>query len=462
MATILSSEEEVIQFLAERILLDGWITKVTYAIVFDGNHTVNMFGASQVQMYEQDKQGTVDSPGLSGLVSVMQATDAAMHVEGIDLPAYWMYNTTNDVSVILIEEKLNIPVKAGMRIGSAHLATSHAAITAGLITIYTIIEQTIACLNSTTPKSLNSKNAPTRMAMFVRTNNVTANIAYRLPVNGRIGNIRVLWNPGALGADNILVVGRGQENQVFPTEASDMTITESGNSFLVTKGYQENEDSGIITNHHAVKIFMKKGEHFWVWSRDDEGTQREYIISFDFIPEFDAHGTLTWQLGDLADDQLDNQFVLPFDIYARRAEIDWTITGTTSVAGMISCVIMKPGTPTYGIDGDSMKISGQLTGPRPIGLGEQDKLPAGVGSWSYDLTSVDDVIVVAESGKDEIDIYDYCPAGTVFQFYHESILGTGSPENTFVLHFQARTKHNNWNNNYHSGTHIWSQELSQG
>lgn len=456
---ITSAEEEVLTQQTLRILVDGWVTKKTHFLHFDSDFIVDIFGAVDFSiMPTQSELSGTPAPSFKNLKDVFQATDAAIHHEGVELPSYFIYNKDQAEVVVMIEEKCNIPVRAGQQIIHNSWVNSFATYSAGILNIQSVCEVTIACHSSTRLGAYNSKNAPTRNAVFVRTNDATSNVFWKLPCNGRIGNIRVLWNPGSNSVDNMIVVGRAQFNHVFFDEHPDFIVLEDGDDLMRTHGIQSSLERGIITNHYSDVMFFKKHEHFGIWSRDDEGGSREYIVTWDFIPEFNSEVDFTWQIGDAADDVYDQKFMIPFDMYVEKLDVDWHLDGTTSTSGIIFVHAIKPGTPLYGSTPE-LRDAGALAGVQNTAINVMDKLPSSLGQFGYALTGVSEAVVVkTEIGADVIEVHDYWPAGTVIAFYHESITGTGSPEVYLQIDGKSRIKHNNWGNHYYTGEGVFNQE----
>lgn len=457
---LINSEEEVVHTIETVIPADGWITRVYYVLDLDALNSA-VFGAISHHTISKTELDGEANGHFTMLAHVFKTVDTVAHMWGVDLPTYFMWNPGGDTrGTIIIEEKVNWPVLAGETLDIASYYTGTVAITIGSIVVKTMAELTIACKSSTYPYSKKSNQSVTRNVLLYRTNDLTPMLMIRMPCNGRVGNVRVLLdNTGASSEQNIFLVGKFGEGLDFPDAEGEVDWIGISDKVMITRGAHEMDNTGVITNHSgSKKWFYKKGEHMMVGYRDIVGTNQASIVTWDFIPDFNAEVDMSWFMGDPADDQMDQHIVIPFDMFVDKLEFDWTLSGTTALAGFVIVDIVKPGTQTNLSQGNPVVESGSVVGD--LLLTGVRLAPNSPGAFPYDLETVDDSLTNSASGESTIEVMDYLPAGTIISLQHESTVGTAALSVYMTLDGRARTKHNNWGNNFYTGTQVLNQESS--
>lgn len=456
-----SGEEETLVSVGVMNLVDGWIKKVTHIVTFDSSITaVPHFGGIRITTGDTmlTENNLANSHFLHPLTT-LQAADGEVLLRSSNLPSYWIYDGANNAGTIVIEKKLNKPVRAGTPITLDHMVWAQAAIAAGFITIRTIVEVLVACfVGNGYIAAENSKDAVTEYAIIIATNDISRETKWMAPCNGRLGNFRMINHIATSGRDSNWSFGR--RSNVTSIETPDEIAFTGSAAFINLMGHHNDaQDQGVATNYSSMTQFVKAGEV--ITSDINQGNASDWfgILTWDFIPDFASKVSLAYK-PEFPAAGMFGEYEIPWDMFVETIEVDWVLDSINQAeAGIISYLVLKPGTPIFD-DIGSNRLGGSILGVQEATEGQMDLLPGFKGAFSFDLTDEGSSENKVESGDDIIKVYDYCPAGTMIVCQFRSTVSSVDPNITImnIIKAENRTKHQNWGNHYFYGESILNME----
>lgn len=316
------------------------------------------------------------------------------------------------------------------------------SLTTGDIVLKTYVTILVGCNNHRGRR----RAVPVFNYIFALTTDTDWNSAWLPHCNGIMRNIRLTcynMNSGDTDQGETTVrfgpdvtvedVGIGQEDAIEMRSDDRVIIVNIGSS---VDGVSSNY-TNFRTGHWRVDRTGQVGLEM------AQGTESDNImvsIDFDFFPDYGAQIDYAFHVENLSiAGGWDKFFPIPFDMYIRTIHIDWYITGTTAALNIVRVGLYEDSRPDIGSSSEVTVHGGSLAGSIDTLRAATNELPANViGTFNMDLESVNDVIVNANSGDDDFDVFDFVNQGGLVAFACHNEVGTVTPDFDVIVKGESR------------------------
>ncbi len=316
-------------------------------------------------------------------------------------------------------------------------------LTTGDITIKTFVKFLVGCLNHNGRK----RAVPVFNHIFGLTTDTDWTSAFLPYCNGIIRNVRLSGlNYGSGDADEGETVLRFGPDVTLEDNAigsGDGVEIRSDDRVLITVlgASSGTFDSTIFTNFRIGHWKVDRTAQVGIMvAQGTESDNIAVIIDFDFFPDYGAQIEWSFHVQNLSVAGGWDQFLpSPFEMYVRTIEVNWAVSGTAAILNKIRVGLYDSSRPDIGLSSEVEVHGGSLAGSIDTMIAFTNELPANVvGSFDIDLETINDVLVNANTGDDEFDVYDFIHQGGLFAFACQNIVGADAPDFDVIVRAESR------------------------
>ncbi len=297
--------------------------------------------------------------------------------------------------------------------------------------------------------------AGAEVALMASLSNAAHNVFWTPPSNGRISNIRLTnFTSQYMNEQHYIYFGKG----LFTDLDVDLDEIQLATKGLYLRG-------GLISNSSDTLVhistaytrdieFVKKGELMQLFLNTDISTVQNFLLEFDFIPDFDKNVDFVYagELDNFTDGIDMRVFMIPFETYLETGEFDFRMNDQT-VDLDIRILGLKDLPEVLSL---AQPISGNILGSSGVADNVRGVVPS----------SILESIAISAGGQipvdmDPFDIFDYYPAGSFIAIIFDAETGTNTEDLDFTLKLdgKSRVKSSFFGFNYLKGAHIFQEEI---